>query len=56
VKHRLTAQTIWSEIQLRKNRKDFSHPYAILSFGKCPNNGISDFQMGDMFLIKTVLN
>ena len=46
----ITAQSIWSEIQLRRNWKVFFPlKYAILSFWKCLNNYILGFQRGDIF-------
>ena len=47
----ITAQSIWSKIKLKRNRKNFfPSKYAILSFGKCLYYEISGFQRGDKFL------
>jgi len=35
--HSITAQSIWSEINLKKLEGSFPLKYAILSFGKCLN-------------------
>jgi len=53
----ITAQSIWSEIYLKRNWKDFFPlKYEILSYEKCLNFWISSFQTGDIFWIVTILN
>jgi len=38
-------------LALEKFKGIFQLKYAILSFGKCPNNLISGFQRGDIFFL-----